>query len=55
MIIQMVNGFSVYAVTKKEAAYHPSYFQQQAEKWVEGAKKDKLTDKEFYKNLYEYS
>ena len=55
MTIQMVNGFSVYAVTKKEAAYHPSYFQQQAEKWVEGAKKDKLTDKEFYKNLYEHS
>ena len=46
MTIQMVNGFSVYAVTRKEVAYHPSSFQQQAEKWVEGAKKDKLTDEE---------
>ena len=39
MTIQMVNGYPVYAVTKKEVAYHPSYFQQQAEKWVEGSKK----------------
>ncbi len=39
MTIQMVNGFPVYAVTKKEVAYHPSDFQKQAEKWVEGAKK----------------
>lgn len=35
MTIQMVNGFPVYAVTRKEVAYHPFYFQQQAEKWVE--------------------
>ena len=46
MTIQMVNGFPVYAVTRKEVAYHPSAFQQQAEKWVEGARKDKLTDEE---------
>ena len=46
MTIQMVNGYPVYAVTKKEVAYHPSYFQQQAEKWVEGSKKDKLSDEE---------
>lgn len=46
MTIQMVNGFPVYAVTKKEVAYHPSDFQKQAEKWVEGAKKDKLSDEE---------
>lgn len=46
MTIQMINGFPVYAVTKKEVEYHPSYFQQQAEKWVEGAKKDKLSDEE---------
>ena len=46
MTIQMVNGYPVYAVTKKEVAYPPSYFQQQAEKWVEGSKKDKLSDEE---------
>lgn len=42
----MVNGYPVYAVTKKEVAYHPSYFQQQLEKWEEGSKKDKLSEEE---------
>ena len=46
MTIQTVNGFPVYAVTRKEVEYRPSFFQQQAETWVEGAKKDKLTDEE---------
>lgn len=46
MTIQMVNGYPVYAVTKKEVAYHPSYFQQQLEKWEEGSKKDKLSEEE---------
>ena len=56
MTIQMVNGYPVYAVTKKEVAYHPSYFQQQAEKWVEGSKKDKLSDEEMYfKQLFKLS
>ena len=46
MTIQMVNGFPVYAVTRKEVEYHPSFFQQQAEKWVEGSKREKLSDEE---------
>ncbi len=46
MTIQMVNGFHVYAVTRKEVEYHPSFFQQQAEKWVEGSKREKLSDEE---------
>ena len=46
MTITSVNGYPVYAVTRKEVEYHPSYFQQQAEKWVEGSKKDKLSDEE---------
>ena len=54
MTIQMVNGFPVYAVTKKEVAYHPSDFQQQAEKWVEGSKKEKLSEGELEKLKKKY-
>jgi len=46
MTITSVNGYPVYAVTRKEVEYHLSYFQQQAGKWVEGSKKDKLSDEE---------
>lgn len=46
MTIRMINGYPVYAVTRNEVEYHPSYFQQQAETWVEGSKRDKLSEQE---------
>ncbi|MEY8337898.1 hypothetical protein AALB16_07660 [Lachnospiraceae bacterium 62-35] len=46
MTIKMLNGFPIYAVTRKEVEYRPSYFQQQAETWVEGSKRDKLSEQE---------
>ncbi|MCI9582717.1 hypothetical protein D3Z50_13435 [Clostridiaceae bacterium] len=54
MTIQMVNGFPVYAVTRKEVEYRPSFFQQQAEKWVEGSKKEKLSEGELEKLKKKY-
>lgn len=46
MTIRMINGFPVYAVTRAEVEYHPSYFQQQAKTWVEGFKRDQLSEEE---------
>ncbi len=46
MAIQMINGYPIHAVTRAEVAYHPSYFQQQAETWVEGSKRDQLSEEE---------
>ena len=46
MTIRTINGFQIYAVTRNEVEYKPSYFQQQAEKWVEGAKRDQLSEEE---------
>ena len=31
MTIRTINGFQIYAVTRNEVEYKPSYFQQQAE------------------------
>ena len=46
MTITSVNGFPVYAVTSKEVPCEPSYFQKHALTWVEGAKKDQLSQEE---------
>lgn len=46
MTIRTINGFQVYAVTRNEVEYKPSCFQQQAEKWVEGSKRDQLSEEE---------
>ena len=46
MTITSVNGFPVYAVTSKEVPCEPSYFQKHALTWVEGAKRDKLSQEE---------
>lgn len=46
MTIRTINGFQIYAVTRNEVEYKPSYFHQQAEKWVEGAKRDQLSEEE---------
>ena len=46
MTIRTINGYQVYAVTRNEVEYKPSYFQQQAEKWVEGSKRDQLSEEE---------
>ena len=43
MAIRMINGFQIYAVTKEDVEYHPDEFQQQAQNWVEGSKRDKLS------------
>lgn len=46
MTIRMINGYPVYAVTRAEVECKPSYFQQQAETWVEGSKRDQLSKEE---------
>ena len=46
MAMTTINGFPVYAVTRNDVEYRPSYFSQQAETWVEGSKRDKLTQQE---------
>ena len=46
MAMTTINGFPIYAVTRNDVEYRPSYFQQQAETWVEGSKRDSLTRQE---------
>lgn len=46
MTIRMINGFPIYAVTRAEVPCQPSYFQQQAETWVEGSRRDTLSEEE---------
>lgn len=46
MTIRTVNGFPVYAVTSKEVPCELSHFAKQARTWVEGAKKDTLSQEE---------
>ncbi len=46
MTIRTINGYPVYAVTREDVEYHPNYFQQQAETWVEGSKRDQLSKEE---------
>ena len=47
MTMTTINGFPIYAVTSKEVKPgKPSYFWEQASKWVEGSKKDQLSAEE---------
>lgn len=55
MTMTTINGYPVYAVTRNEVEYRPSYFQQQAETWVEGSKRDKLSQQEIQELKKKYN
>lgn len=46
MGITSINGVSVYNVTSAEVKCKPSHFQTMAKTWIEGEKKDHLSDEE---------
>ena len=56
MTMTTINGFPIYAVTSKEVKPgKPSYFWEQASKWVEGSKKDQLSAEELERLKSRYS
>lgn len=54
MAMTTINGFPIYAVTQKEVPCELSYFAKQSLTWVEGSKRDQLTQEEIadLKNRY---
>ncbi len=46
MTMTTINGFPIYAVTQKEVPCELSYFAKQALTWVEGSKRDSLSEEE---------
>lgn len=46
MTIGNINGINMYKVTSKEVKANPSYFQQISQTWVEGKRKNSLSEEE---------
>ena len=56
MTMTTINGFPIYAVTSKEVKPgKPSYFAEQFSKWVEGSRKEQLSEEEIEKLKKKYN